>query len=94
MNHDVELSIEQKRNAINEVNNTVNKSTTGAMKDLFSKEYIKTTILMIILFFINGCALYGLYVISSLTQQEMTIDEEEIDNKKIINTQIITYEFT
>ena len=44
---------------------------------------------MIILFFINGCALYGLYVISSLTQQEMTIDEEEIDNKKIINTQII-----
>ena len=89
MNHDVELSIEQKRNAINEVNNTVNKSTTGAMKDLFSKEYIKTTILMIILFFINGCALYGLYVISSLTQQEMTIDEEEIDNKKIINTQII-----
>ena len=27
--------------------------------------------------------------ISSLTQQEMTIDEEEVDNKKIINTQII-----
>ena len=54
MNHDVELSIEQKRNAINEVNNTVNKSTTGAMKDLFSKEYIKTTFLMIILFFTLG----------------------------------------
>lgn len=89
INKEREISTEQKQVMISEVMTEANITTSGSIYDLFSKQYRFTTIICIFLFFVNGCNFYGVSIVTTLTQQEITIEEEEVNNKSIIRSQII-----
>lgn len=90
MNKGIELSREEKKAVVEEILSQANITIEGNISDLFSKQYLMTTILCIFLFLVHAGSFAGVYVISTLTEQELSIEQEEVNNTKIIKTQIIT----
>lgn len=74
---------------INQVLTQGNDTTSGVFTDLFKKDYLLITLLSIALFFISTTLFYGLYIISTLTMQQMGVDQSDLSNKQIIITQFI-----
>ena len=89
MNKKIELTSETKQKVLNDVVAQANITTTGSIGDLFSKQYRYTTFMCMFLFFVNGCAFYGVSVVTTLTQQAIGIEQEEVNNNEIIRSQII-----
>lgn len=89
INKEREILTEEKQAMISEVMTEANTTASGSIYDLFSKQYLFTTIICMFLFFVNGCAFYGVSIITTLTQQEITIEKEEVNNKSIIQSQMI-----
>lgn len=89
MNKSIELTFEEKKRVVNDVVAQANITTNGSIGDLFSKQYRYTTLMCMFLFFVDGCAFYGVSIITTLTQQAIGIELEEVNNKEITRSQII-----
>lgn len=66
-----------------------NDTTSGIISDLFKKDYLCITLLSIGVFFISTTLFYGLYIISTLTVQQIGVDKSELSNRDIIAGQLI-----
>ena len=82
------LTEEEKNKIINEIKNN-QISNNGDIKEMYNDYYRKTSLIIILEYFITACGCFGIPIITTLTTKQFNLNKGKEDNFSIIITQLI-----